>query len=223
MSSSLHSKQPTWKVLESGEGIHSEFLILFLELEENTSRFVEKFGAAALILVPHPGTSTDDEHDCGWSQGGRHQGCEERHESPTGASYMVWISGSLSSFFEKRGFFPQSKRLEVNDAERWGFTKFQDSFLFFKHKCYAVFILEKARSKTLLYPCIIRGSSCGLCATDLAQPWADGVLTQMGFALFGGAFSLLRQHSHLLVSNPKIQLRTTICGCEFSTKRDSRG
>lgn len=55
----------TWKLLQSGEGIHSEFLILFLELEEKTSHFVEKFGAAALILGPHPGTSTDDEDDCG--------------------------------------------------------------------------------------------------------------------------------------------------------------
>lgn len=70
MSCSLRSKQPTWKVLESGEGIHSEFLILFLELEENTSRFVEKFGAAALILGPHPGTSTDDEDDLWLKSGG---------------------------------------------------------------------------------------------------------------------------------------------------------
>lgn len=39
--------------------------------------------------------------------------------------------------------------------------------------------------------------------TAMSQPREDDVLTQMDFALFGGALSLLGQHSHLPDHSPK--------------------
>lgn len=63
-------------------------------------------------------------------------------------------------------------------------------------------------------------SFCGLHPTGLAQPRAGDVLTQMDVALFGGEFSLLQQHSHLLASNPRIQLKMTVC-MHFHSRRMS--
>ncbi|RLW01021.1 hypothetical protein DV515_00008405, partial [Chloebia gouldiae] len=52
----------------------------------------------------------------------------------------------------------------------------------------------------------LRGNICGpQChqGLTLPQPREDDVLTQMDFALFGGALSLLGQHIHLLDYSPE--------------------
>lgn len=62
---------------------------------------------------------------------------------------------------------------------------------------------DSLKSPRLLFILVMCDGSHGLHPRAVPQPREDDVLTQMDFALFGGALGLLGQHSHLLDYSPE--------------------